>query len=274
MLVFRSKSSKWQIRLRVLLFNNAVQAHSRRESFWMRNETMNAEILTSEGIHVSPPLFFLLFQHLVSFRWVLAECEGFGRHSGSVLPAGAETAAETRLGQRGCQRHRLAVYESLWQVKTPQSLITSLQRRGLCTLKSFLPSVFFFFFKGNSQKNWQRKTIPSETTLQPSGNTMHLDHHWKQMSSSTAWPPPTLQQAAVRTLRVQHRAFTWAAFISSWSFYRSLSWEKEPRNSNQSSLMKDLGSWQHAVAWTHTDKAQLFKHHLVKDSHETWERLS
>lgn len=61
-----------------------------------------------EAIHLS---VFLLpsFLHSSS-RWLLAESGRFGRHSGSVLLAGAETEAETRLGQRGRQRSGLALH--------------------------------------------------------------------------------------------------------------------------------------------------------------------
>lgn len=59
MLVFRSKSYNWQIKLQVLLFNNSVQALSLKESFRMKTETMNTEILTT--INLSPSLFFIIW---------------------------------------------------------------------------------------------------------------------------------------------------------------------------------------------------------------------
>lgn len=80
-------------------------------------------------------LFSLLFSSLLSIffpffasrRWVLAEFEGFGLHSGYVLLAGAETKTETRLGQRGCQRHRLSVdgVSCIWQVGAALCFISS-----------------------------------------------------------------------------------------------------------------------------------------------------
>lgn len=96
------KSHDWRIKP---LFNNAVQERSLKESFQTKTETLDTEAETNGDTHLSPNLLCRL---LFSSRRVLAECEGLGRHGGPVLPASAETAAETRLGQRGRQRHRLA----------------------------------------------------------------------------------------------------------------------------------------------------------------------
>lgn len=48
-----------------------------------------------------------------SSRGTLAQREGLSRHAGPLLPAGAEEAAEAGLGQRGGQRHRLAVHAAV-----------------------------------------------------------------------------------------------------------------------------------------------------------------
>lgn len=67
---------------------------------------------TTETINLSLSCFLPglpVFHSSASHRWVLAECEGFSCHRGSVLPAGAETQTQTRFRQRGHQRHRLFV---------------------------------------------------------------------------------------------------------------------------------------------------------------------
>lgn len=127
MLIFRSNSYNWWIKHQELLFNNAVQALSLKEPFRMKTTLKYRQLrpLIFLSFSFLPPL--PLFHLLASCRWVLAECEGFGRHSGSFLPAGAETAAETRFGQRGRHRHRLAVDGSyrFWQVGTKSCLMSS-----------------------------------------------------------------------------------------------------------------------------------------------------
>lgn len=87
-----------------------------------------ALIFPSFSIAPPPPPPAPSFSSPICCRWVLAECKGFGRHGGSVLPAGAEATAEARLGQWGRQRHRVTLHESrpcLWQVRTPSPVMSS-----------------------------------------------------------------------------------------------------------------------------------------------------
>lgn len=224
--------------------------HSRRKT-----ETLDTEVETNGDTHLSPNLLCRL---LFSSRQVLAECEGLGRHGGPVLPASAETAAETRLGQRGRQRHCLAFRASfhLWPVRPAPSRACLLDR---CPVDITQPFPFCLYL-GISLKVWQEKIL-CEPPLQPHlhGN-LHTfaqlcsirnlkgrcDHSIHLLSVTLA---PAYTLAAVK-----HTTFTLY-----WCLWVPLN-RKRCRQSGRS--LKDLRS---VVELTK-------QHHPVDESHKTAER--